>query len=82
MLGNRSHDNAGRSEATLDPKGQAETQLIAQVAAGELRAFEALYRAYHPRLTPGGRVAERHDAGGVDPGRSLQRAEQGVDSRF
>ena len=51
MLGNRSHDNAGRSEATLDPKGQAETQLIAQVAAGELRAFEALYRAYHPRLT-------------------------------
>src|SRR5450755_4531570 len=24
--------------------------LVARVAAGDLRAFEALYRAYHPRL--------------------------------
>lgn len=28
-----------------------EARLIERVVAGELRAFEALYRAYHPRLT-------------------------------
>src|SRR5436853_3655856 len=29
----------------------AEVQLIGRIARGELRAFEQLYRAYHPRLT-------------------------------
>ena len=28
-----------------------EARLIGRIAAGELRAFEAMYRAYHPRLT-------------------------------
>jgi RNA polymerase sigma-70 factor (ECF subfamily) len=30
---------------------RAETLLIARVAAGDMQAFEALYRLYHPRLT-------------------------------
>lgn len=30
---------------------RAETLLVARVAAGEMAAFEALYRLYHPRLT-------------------------------
>jgi len=31
--------------------GPDEAGLIGRIAAGELRAFEALYRLYHPRLT-------------------------------
>jgi RNA polymerase sigma-70 factor (ECF subfamily) len=34
-----------------DATEQAEVRLVGAVAAGERHAFEALYRAYHPRLT-------------------------------
>lgn len=41
--------------AAGDPPGFAKTgedgELMRRVCAGELRAFEALYRSYHPRLT-------------------------------
>ena len=45
-----------RSRGELDDKPgagaeQEEVRLLAGVAAGELPAFEALYRCYHPRLT-------------------------------
>ena len=33
------------------PADAPEAALIARVAAGDLQAFEALYRAYHPRLS-------------------------------
>jgi RNA polymerase sigma factor (sigma-70 family) len=35
----------------IDEGEPAEKRLIGRVAAGELRAFEQLYRVYHPRLT-------------------------------
>ena len=34
-----------------DATERAEVRLLVAIAAGERRAFEALYRAYHPRLT-------------------------------
>ena len=34
-----------------DATERAEVRLLDAIAAGERRAFEALYRAYHPRLT-------------------------------
>ena len=37
--------------AAVDTAERAETRLLAAVAAGERAAFEALYRAYQPRLT-------------------------------
>ena len=33
------------------PISQDDTALLRRVAAGDLRAFESLYRAYHPRLS-------------------------------
>jgi RNA polymerase sigma factor (sigma-70 family) len=41
------------SEASPAPRRSADASdvtLVGRVAAGDLRAFEALYRAYHPRL--------------------------------
>jgi RNA polymerase sigma factor (sigma-70 family) len=34
-----------------DRAADGDARLIARIATGELRAFEALYRLYHPRLT-------------------------------
>jgi RNA polymerase sigma factor (sigma-70 family) len=48
-----------QQHSTRDPADtgeRAEAGLVARVAAGELAAFEALYRLYHPRLT---RILER-----------------------
>jgi RNA polymerase sigma factor (sigma-70 family) len=39
------------SRAAVSSKVKAEEALFARVARGDRRAFEALYRAYHPRLT-------------------------------
>jgi RNA polymerase sigma-70 factor (ECF subfamily) len=49
-------ESQGDSEARRTPTERAaperaETQLVARVAAGDMAAFEALYRLYHPRLT-------------------------------
>jgi RNA polymerase sigma-70 factor (ECF subfamily) len=45
--------NAAQSQAGRAKKagGKDEAELINRVATGELRAFEALYRIYHSRLT-------------------------------
>lgn len=40
----------GRTRATPATGAQEEARLLAGVARGEMRAFEALYRIYHPRL--------------------------------
>ena len=48
----RSRDDRPRSQgARVDEGEPAEKRLIGRVAAGDLRAFEQLYRAYHARLT-------------------------------
>jgi RNA polymerase sigma factor (sigma-70 family) len=48
------HSRPGDTEPPARPapagSEQAEVRLLAQVAVGELAAFEALYRNYHPRL--------------------------------
>jgi RNA polymerase sigma-70 factor (ECF subfamily) len=50
MLGPRS--NAGdRHAAGVKSAARDEALLVRRVAAGETRAFEELYRIYHPRLT-------------------------------
>jgi RNA polymerase sigma-70 factor (ECF subfamily) len=41
----------GRTTAPGAPGPQDEAQLIARIRARDLRAFESLYRRYHPRLT-------------------------------
>jgi len=47
----------GRGQAAVQPSGVVtslaldETRLITRIASGDLRAFEQLYRIYHPRLT-------------------------------
>ncbi|MEO8813227.1 MAG: sigma-70 family RNA polymerase sigma factor [Caulobacteraceae bacterium] len=41
----------GGRRAVARPDGEAEARLIGAVAAGDRRAFEDLYRLYHPRLT-------------------------------
>ena len=41
----------GRMTAPGAPGPQDEAQLIARIRARDLRAFESLYRRYHPRLT-------------------------------
>lgn len=49
MLAERDAAQARRAEATrTDPR--AEAALFERVAAHDLRAFESLYRLYHPRL--------------------------------
>jgi RNA polymerase sigma factor (sigma-70 family) len=47
----RRNDAIAHDPAAADAAERAEARLIERIAAGELRAFEALYRAYHPRLT-------------------------------
>lgn len=45
----RGHDDTPRAK-TRPTVEAAEINLIGRIAAGELRAFDALYRIYHPRL--------------------------------
>lgn len=47
------HDVPMRGETgrALSPAATAEGELVARIARGDRRAFEALYRAYLPRLT-------------------------------
>ena len=48
----RRHGQAtDRSAALGQPSALDEARLIERVVARDLRAFETLYRAYHPRLT-------------------------------
>jgi RNA polymerase sigma-70 factor (ECF subfamily) len=44
------HPRIEPASAAADQAEQAEVRLVEGVAAGERAAFEALYRAYHPRL--------------------------------
>src|SRR5947207_15554823 len=50
MLGRRS-DHGKPHAGTDNAVEQNEARLISQIAAGELNAFEDLYRIYHPRLS-------------------------------
>ena len=47
----RSHSAAGDEVSAVVPIASDESRLIQRVADGDLRAFENLYRIYHPRLT-------------------------------
>ena len=40
-----------REDKVRVPAAQDDARLIAQVVSGDLRAFETLYRLYHPRLS-------------------------------
>ena len=44
-------DRSGSNPAPIDGGEPSERRLIGRVAAGDLRAFEELFRAYHARLT-------------------------------
>lgn len=47
-----SQSSFDRRRSTQDsPAAQDDARLIERIARGDLRAFETLYRAYHPRLT-------------------------------
>jgi RNA polymerase sigma-70 factor (ECF subfamily) len=47
-----SQSSSDRRRATQDVSAaQDDVRLIERIVAGDLRAFETLYRAYHPRLT-------------------------------
>lgn len=47
-----SQSSFDRRRATQDTSAaQEDVRLIERIAGGDLRAFETLYRAYHPRLT-------------------------------
>jgi RNA polymerase sigma factor (sigma-70 family) len=50
MLSGRSSSEVG-SPAQEAPAAMDDVRLIERIAQGDLRAFEALYRSYHPRLT-------------------------------
>lgn len=50
MLGRGRQAGEPRS-GVVQPFAVDETRLIARIADGDLRAFEQLYRIYHPRLT-------------------------------
>lgn len=50
MLGRQGHA-VDRTRAPQQAGAQDEARLVSRVAAGEMRAFEELYRVYHPRLT-------------------------------
>ncbi len=50
MFGRRSAAETAR-RAEVSPDGSDEARLIARIARRDVRAFEALYRLYHPRLT-------------------------------
>ncbi len=41
----------GRAESGTQAESREESGLIARISAGDLRAFETLYKLYHPRLT-------------------------------
>ena len=43
-------DRSGRQAPLAAPTAAAEAALLQQVASGDMRAFEQLYRSYHPRL--------------------------------
>ena len=45
------HDKDARPDGASDAAEREELRLVRGAAAGELAAFEALYRAYHPRLS-------------------------------
>lgn len=45
------HPARGRDPAAPPPGEADEVRLLHRTAAGELRAFEALYRLYHPRIS-------------------------------
>jgi RNA polymerase sigma factor (sigma-70 family) len=51
MLRTRKDEDSARIEDQARGDEPAERRLLARVAAGEMRAFELLYRGYHPRLT-------------------------------
>lgn len=40
-----------RASGSKEPSGQEDVRLFALVRTGDVQAFEALYRLYHPRLT-------------------------------
>src|SRR5579862_1464247 len=41
----------GEPGSASSPGARSDVQLIRRIAAGDARAFEELYRAYHPRLS-------------------------------
>jgi RNA polymerase sigma factor (sigma-70 family) len=51
MVGYQGAARSGRTSVKTSPDQLDEARLIGRVAAGDRRAFEELYRAYHPRLT-------------------------------
>ncbi len=51
MLPSHRENVASRGDARTRDNEEGEATLLARVAAGDSRAFEALYRIYHPRLT-------------------------------
>ena len=50
MLGRQSAPSGEAGDAARRGRGE-DAELIARIVRKDLRAFEALYRAYHPRLT-------------------------------
>jgi RNA polymerase sigma-70 factor (ECF subfamily) len=50
MFGRRDAPS-GQARTTAQAGARGEAELIDRIARGELRAFEDLYRIYHPRLT-------------------------------
>lgn len=51
MVGNQGAARSSQASVMTSPDQKDDARLIRRVAAGDRRAFEALYRAYHPRLT-------------------------------
>lgn len=51
MVRSQGAARSGGIRVAASPDQHDETRLIRRVAAGDRRAFEALYRLYHPRLT-------------------------------
>src|SRR4051812_29038177 len=50
MLHGRGQADSPR-DAAIQPLALDDARLIARIVEGDLRAFESLYRSYHPRLT-------------------------------
>ena len=42
---------SGRRQETAWPSAQEDARLVDRIRARDLRAFEELYRSYHPRLS-------------------------------
>jgi RNA polymerase sigma factor (sigma-70 family) len=51
MLGGQSRAEPDQASAPKESPRDVDVALINRIAANDLRAFEALYRTYHPRLT-------------------------------